>query len=135
MKEKSTKVDDFSEVCDSPREEDGAPVRRRSRKSRKPNHSSQRLCKQAHQALDLALVLDVADPALEDTSIREVRPVSGSQALEVVVSVPNVDPQLLDEAHAALSAADGVLRASLAAAITRKRVPALRFRVIGMEKS
>lgn len=83
----------------------------------------------------MALVLDVADPTLEDALIREVRPASGSQALEVVVSVPNADPQLLDEVHASLRAAEGVLRASLAAAISRKRVPALRFQVVGIEKS
>ncbi|MFT5467318.1 MAG: ribosome-binding factor A [Verrucomicrobiales bacterium] len=135
MKKKKNLLVDHQDVCETLREGDGENPNRedRSQYAYKPNHSARRLCKEARRALDLAIAIDVADPTLEGVSVCEVRPVSGAQVLQVVVTTRCADADQLDRIHAALNAASGTLRASLAASVRRKRVPMLRFRVVTEE--
>jgi ribosome-binding factor A len=84
------------------------------------------LCREAFEAIGLALAT-LEDPAWADVTLIDVEPAPDASRLAVVVSAGDgVEPQaLLDK----LERIGGYLRSELAAAIQRKRVPALTFRI------
>ena len=86
------------------------------------------LCRQVQQQLELALGGDFDDPALTLLWVVDVQPEPGGAALLVTVVAP--DDAELEPIRASLDAARGRLRSEVAAAITRKRTPHLRFAVI-----
>ena len=139
MKEKKETLRDWQRVCDSLSPEDGIPStmlerqqRRRSRRG-KADHRALQLCKQVHLAIEGSLACDCTHPVLQDVLVTSVQPVAGGAAMLVTLTLPQATLPALDTAHQALVAEEGVLRAAVAAAIHRKRVPTLRFRVVPRE--
>ncbi|HLT35894.1 MAG TPA: hypothetical protein VK034_06405 [Enhygromyxa sp.] len=86
------------------------------------------LCRQIHQRLDLVLIGELDDPTLDGLWVVDVQPEPGGSAVLVTVAAP--DGAELEPIRASLDAARGRLRSEVAAAISRKRTPHLRFAVI-----
>jgi ribosome-binding factor A len=86
------------------------------------------LCRQVHQRVDLVLAGELDDPILDGLWVVDVQPEPGGAALLVTVAAP--DSAELGPIRASLDAARGRLRSEVAAAITRKKTPHLRFAVI-----
>ena len=86
------------------------------------------LCRQVHQRVDLVLAGELDDPTLDGLWVVEVQPEPGGAALLITVAAP--DDAELEPIRASLDALRGRLRSEVAAAITRKRAPHLRFAVI-----
>lgn len=82
------------------------------------------LCRQVYRALSVELGGD-GDEALREVSVEAVEPLGGAGQLLVRVVVPVGVPPL--EVMARLEARTPALRASVASAICRKRVPMLTF--------
>jgi ribosome-binding factor A len=97
------------------------------------NYHGEQLCKQVRLALGEALICDCADPAFGDLMVAEVHMASGTSALEVILTAPDQDPILLEETSQRLQRAEGLLRAAVGAAINRKRVPRLKFRLVPID--
>jgi ribosome-binding factor A len=83
------------------------------------------LCRQVQRALILALAGECEDDFLRDVSVDSVVPAGGAGHLLVMVSVPG--HLKATEILARLNDRAGRLRAIVAAAICRKRVPMLSF--------
>lgn len=86
------------------------------------------LCRQVHERLDLVFAGELDDPTLDGLWVVDVQPEPGGAALLVTVAAP--DHAELEPIRASLDAVRGRLRSEVAAAITRKRTPHLRFAVI-----
>jgi ribosome-binding factor A len=91
---------------------------------------ARQLCQQVALALDHALAWACSDPVLNALSVLAVEPAPDASRLLVRLAV--TDPECgatLAEILARLSAARGLLRTEIAAAIHRKGVPELVFRI------
>jgi ribosome-binding factor A len=85
-----------------------------------------RICRQALEALSLALQ-ECGDGALSEAVVVSVEPAPDASRLSVMVEVPaGHDPKRFWEA---LGRAHGRLRTEVAAALQRKRAPELVFRL------
>lgn len=92
---------------------------------------ARRLCRQVSEALQTGLSGECSDELLQQVWVDSVEPAAESSRLVVTVSVPDdVNPV---EALARLEGARGLLRAMIASAIHRKKVPDLSFRMAGPE--
>ena len=90
---------------------------------------ARRLCRQVSETLQAGLSGECADEVLQQVWVRSVDPAVEASRLIVTVSVPEtVNPV---EALARLEGARGLLRTIVAAAIVRKKVPELSFRIAG----
>jgi ribosome-binding factor A len=83
------------------------------------------LCRQVQEALSWALGTTIRDDWLSLCSVAGVEPLPGGNRLMVTVSVPS-DLQLSEVEERLVSAAS-TLRAEVAQAITRRKVPELLF--------
>jgi ribosome-binding factor A len=97
-----------------------------SSSDRKNERKTSQLCREVREALSLALG-ELDDATLDGTWVADVRADDPSH-LRVIVVTDRTDA---DAVHEALQRAAGRLRAEVAAAITRKRVPLLSFEVHG----
>jgi ribosome-binding factor A len=89
------------------------------------------VCRQIRDRLDLVLCGELGDPSLEGLAVLDVRPVAGLSAVCVRVAAPSgASLAQIQLAQARLGAIAGRLRCEAAAAIHRKRTPALRFEVV-----
>jgi len=94
---------------------------------RKLERKERQLCRQVQEAVSEALA-GVEDDVLLDVWVCSVEPAPDAGRLAIVVQAPSrVSP---DEVLARLDKIAGFLRAEVASAITRKRVPTLTFRVL-----
>lgn len=93
------------------------------------DRKTRQLCKQAQRALAAALGGECSDPTLHLAEIVGVDPSPDSSRLRVLVRVP-ADGESSAAWRRRLESACGFLRAYLASAITRKRVPELTFCVL-----
>ncbi len=94
---------------------------------RKLERKERQLCRQVQEAVSEALA-GIEDDVLLDVWVCNVEPAPDAGRLAIVVAAPSrVSP---DEVLARLDKFAGFLRAEVAGAITRKRVPALTFRVL-----
>jgi len=142
-KQNRGEADDLTSVCAEPRPDDGIPPAILSKRERQNRDQRQRvgkvrsaqLCEQIRHALADALICDCDDQLLADTKVERVEAVSGSSSVMASLSFETNDAVLIDEVFTRLQAASGRLRASIAGAIHRKRVPHLRFTVIMTEPS
>jgi len=99
----------------------GSPVdRRAARKERQ-------LCRQVQEALGYALPA-LEDDLLQDLWVVDVEPAPDASRLCAVVQAPRGAD--VEEVHARLSHASGLLRTEVAQAISRKRTPVITFRVL-----
>lgn len=112
--------------------EDGMDPRKFLRKTsrRVINRKALQLCAQVREILDYVFAWECGDPLLKGLMVTSVAPAPNSSRLLVGVSLPeeltDQDPaQVLER----LNHARGRLRSEVAAAIHRKRVPELSFRI------
>jgi len=94
-------------------------------RGRHEQYKALQLCRQVQRALNLALAAGSADEGLNDLFVEEVRPAPDCGHLLVHVAVPA--GRALADALRGLARHGARLRSEVAAAITRKRAPALSF--------
>lgn len=96
---------------------------------RKNDWKDRRLCRQVLEAIQTGLSGECGDDLLQSLWVSSVDPSPDASRLAVTVEVPaGLSPA---EALVRLEGARGLLRTFIAAAICRKRVPELLFRVSG----
>lgn len=97
---------------------------------RKLERKERQLCRQVQEAVSDALA-GVEDDVLLDVWVSSVEPAPDAGRLAIILEAPSrVSP---DEVLERLDKIAGFLRAEVASAITRKRVPTLTFRVMVSE--
>jgi ribosome-binding factor A len=120
-------------LCGEPGPEDGCPPAPRSRSSQlqRPDRKTWQLCAQALRALEYALG-EVCPQFLRHVAyIQSVVPAPDASQLLVTVAVrESLAPPEQQQLLTALMERQGRLRAAVATAITRRKAPALTFRVI-----
>jgi len=87
------------------------------------------LCRQVQRALMLALGGECGEEALGDVWVESVEPMGSASQLMVRIVAPPAGAAAV-EVSARLNARAGALRAAIAGAICRKRVPMLTFLVV-----
>ena len=131
--------DQILEICDAVGSDDGlSPFELAKRSNREQRHSKSKrthyrllqLCRQVERGIDDSLWCDCCDPLLNSLRTIGVRPLSGSSALLATVITSESDTDTINLIHERLDAASGVIRASVAGVINRKRVPRIQFRVV-----
>ena len=99
-------------------------------RSGRRDHKTAQLCRQAFQALSMALG-DCADDVLRGLLVHDVDPAPNAARLLVRIGFSAVsEPIGVAEVMTRLEQAGGFLRREVAAAITRKRAPELMFVLI-----
>jgi ribosome-binding factor A len=89
------------------------------------------LCKQVERTLSMVLSGELEDEVLDGLAVISVNAIDGSSLLLVEVALPTDTRGLTaDEVHEHLHRAAGLFRREVAAAVRRKRVPQLAFKVI-----
>jgi ribosome-binding factor A len=130
MKRKQPSRKDFLSSCSEVGPEDGADPRLFFRKAsaQKHNRKALQLCGAVTRALSHALAWELGDELLSSLRVESVTPAPDSSRLLVVVSIAlPPDEDLPDEMHVRLRRLTGRLRAEVATAIHRRRVPELSF--------
>jgi ribosome-binding factor A len=118
--------------CDEAGPEDGADPKTFLRKStrRVVNRKALQLCSQVARTLNSILAGECGDELLRELAVESVVPAPNSSRLLVTLALSetasNVDP---GQVLARLERAYGLLRSEVAAAVTRKHVPELTFRI------
>ena len=136
MKRQKPSRKDLLYACDEIRPDDGVDPRYffRERSEKKPNRKALQLCGEVARTLGHALAWEVGDDLLRQLQVESVIPAPDSARLLVTVSLAAAPGTLLPEQIIErLQRATGKLRAEVAAAIYRRRVPELAFRV-GLRK-
>ncbi len=119
--------------CASLHEDDGIDPRKYFGPERetKRDIKTRRLCGMVARTLDLVFAGECGDSVLCDLTVQSVTPAPDASRLAVAVqlTIPHdgVGPR---EVLERLTRAHGLLRSAVAAAIDRKRVPELTFRVL-----
>lgn len=110
-----------------PRFDDGADASPDFRNSgrRIKTHKLQQLCTQVRRALELALLGELHDPIFAHCEIEDVRPGTDAGILRVLISYE--EAACPEQVLLALQQAHGLLRAEVARAIHRKRIPEMVF--------
>lgn len=131
--------DEILEICDAVGSDDGlSPFELAKRSNRELRHSKSKrthyrllqLCRQVERGIDDSLSCHCCDPLLSSLRTIGVRPISGSSAVLATVITAESDPDTINLIHDRLDAASGLIRASVAGVINRKRVPRIQFRVV-----
>jgi len=120
-------------LCDEPAAEDGADPRMFFRKEDPSrNHKSKRLCGAAHRTLSLCLPSLLGDDVARGLALESVEPAASAGWILVILRTQQpLDPADRGRVLRALEATRRTLRAEIAAGISRRRVPDLRFLVLG----
>jgi ribosome-binding factor A len=99
--------------------------------SARPDHRAASLCRQAQEAVTLALADAEPDPRLDGAWVVSVDPAPGPERLLVNVALAGrTSENDIEAALAALVEMKPWLRSEIARTIHRKRVPDLAFRVM-----
>lgn len=94
---------------------------------RKLERKERQLCRQVQEAISEALA-SIDDDVLLDVWVCNVEPAPDAGRLAIILEAPaRISP---DDVLARIEKIAGYLRAEVAGAITRKRVPTLTFRVM-----
>ncbi len=120
--------------CDTPGPEDGLDPRTffRDGGRRRVNRKALQLCGQIAQTLSVVLAYETADDLLRCLVVESVEPAPDSGRVLVTVSLPPGAPDAPPaDVYERLGRVAGWLRTQVAAAIHRKRVPQIAFRVVG----
>jgi ribosome-binding factor A len=130
MKRKQPSRKDFLSSCSEVGPEDGADPRIyfRKRSETKLNRKALQLCSEVARVLSYVLAWELGDELLSSLCVESVVPAPDSSRLLVTVSVAAPpDANLIEEVLARLRQITGRLRAEVATAIHRRRVPELTF--------
>ena len=125
--------------CDAIHEDDGVDPREffkpHSHRD-KPDRKAQQLCRQAAETIDQILAGELGDAALNHLRVASVVPApDASRLLVTLVATAQDAPFDRSETEQKLHAVTGLLRAAVAAAITRRKAPNLSFVIIGSHDS
>lgn len=112
-------------LCAQLHDDDRPPPRRERRHNPTDDRKTLQLCAQVRRALEAHI--PSPHPTLSDLRIERVEPAPDATRLRVTVSLDERTTHAPAEVLALLHAMTGRLRADIAAAITRKRVPSLTF--------
>jgi ribosome-binding factor A len=121
-------------LCADVHPDDGADPKqffRPSKTTKSVDRKTLQLCRQVGETLNLVLSGECADEFLQCLQVVDVRPAPDASQLLVLVSPSLVDPApdpVTVLQH--LAAANGRLRAEVAAAIVRRRAPKLVFQYV-----
>jgi ribosome-binding factor A len=120
-------------LCAEVHADDGLDSRELARQTRTSQHGHRKawqLCRQIARTLSDILAGECDDPNLCNLDVVSVEPAPDTSRLLVTVAVPSrsepVDPVLV---LGRLQHAAGLMRCEVAAAITRRKVPVLVFRL------
>ena len=132
MKRKKLLRNDLLSSCHEISPDDGVDPKTFFRKhsGRKTNRKALQLCSEVAKALGQALAWEMGDDLLTCLTVESVVPAPDSAHLLVTVSLaapPN--PDCAQQTLERLRRSRGKLRAEVAAAIHRRRVPELSFRI------
>ena len=137
MKISTQWLNEAKKLCDEIGPEDGVDPRLLARAHHTKNkaHKTMQLCKEAKQTLSLVIAGELSDAALQNLEVAEVMPNADGQYLLVTLYRRDVDI-LSDERYVdeRLLAIQGYLRAAIAQSVKRKRVPALKFKVVSAQQ-
>lgn len=99
-----------------------------------PRHDRKtlQLCRQVQRALALALIGECDDDPVSDLVIESVEPLGGAGQLLVRIAMPREHLASATDVLARLNSRSPQLRAEIANAISRKRVPGLSFVAVPM---
>jgi ribosome-binding factor A len=122
---------DLRNLCSEPASDDGVDPRDVIRQSarKRGGRKTRQLCGQVAEAINAALAGACNDDVLRDLGVVAVHPAPDESRLLVTVAPTLPGPFDPAEALCRLNRAAGRLRAEVAAAIHRKKVPDLVFRV------
>lgn len=119
------------EYCGEIHDDDGIDPRtyfKNHRKKKKEHHKTRQLCRQVEQTLSYVFS-DCADERLLGLSVLKVQPAPG--AAQLLVTLHSDSPgECVAEILQRLVRLEGRLRSEIAAAISRKRTPRLRFQIV-----
>ncbi|MBL8877884.1 MAG: hypothetical protein JNG88_02090 [Phycisphaerales bacterium] len=124
-----------AELCAELHPDDGPeshqPTRGSARRGDAFDRKTLQLCKQVERAVAFALSGRCDDPLLAELQIVSVHPSASSATLVVCVRVCGEPPSgTKAKIEARLATARGVIRSVVAAEITRRRAPELRFLIV-----
>jgi ribosome-binding factor A len=128
---------EISLSCDEAGPEDGTDPKTFLRKSTRKvvNRKALQLCSEVARTLNSVLAGECGDDLLRELAVESVVPAPNSSRLVVTLylleTANTVDP---DQVLAHLERAYGLLRSEVAAAINRKHVPELTFRIARPEQ-
>ena len=134
MKRKKPSIRKMLLSCDELGPEDGLDPRyeKREQPSRVTNRKALQLCGQVAQTLQAVLTGECGDDLLRELQVESVVPAPNSSRLLVTLTLAvSRSAATVKEVLARLQQAQGQLRAEVAAAINRRRVPELTYRLIG----
>jgi ribosome-binding factor A len=131
MKRKRLSTDQVRQLCGELGEEDGVDPRHlllSQRASARTNRKAMQLCGQVAETLNLVFSGEARDEVLRELQVAAVVPAPHTAQLLVMVEPAIASPRLHPERVAEhLVAKAGMLRAAVAASITRRRAPKLLF--------
>lgn len=121
--------------CDAIHEDDGVDPREffklRSHRD-KPDRKAQQLCRQVAETIDQILAGELGDAALNSLRVASAVPAPDASRMLVTLVATSADGPFDRAAiEQKLAAVTGLLRAAIAAAITRRKAPNLSFVIIG----
>jgi ribosome-binding factor A len=126
-------------LCAQTSEEDGLDPReffREGKQARRPNRKALQLCGQVANLLNQIFSGECGDDLLRSLNVISVAPApDASQLLVLVAQNPNEPTVPPGEILVRLDGASGMLRSLVAAAVSRRRAPKLRFHVAGPSPS
>lgn len=132
MHSRKRRTEDLRNYCALVGPGDGKDPRdeawRRARGPMKPDRKIRQLCKQVAQTLQLALGSLPEVEVMTGVYVHEVMPAPDAGRLCVVLNVANASDR--DAVEVVVSRHAGTLRAEVAQAISRRRVPELTYLVV-----
>lgn len=133
MKISTQWLNEAKKLCDEIGPEDGVDPRLlvRAHRTKNKSHKTMQLCKEAKHTLSLVIAGELSDAALQNLEVADVAPNADGQYLWVTLYHRDIgvlaDERYIEEK---LLAIQGYLRAAVAQSIKRKRVPALKFKLV-----
>lgn len=121
------------QLCNELGPEDGIDPRylARQKQGKSRNHKGKQLCKEAKRTLALVLAGEVSDPLLQNLAVDDVVTNDQGEFLWITLKATgNATATKINEIEMRLQSLQGFLRAAVAQSVRRKRVPALKFRVM-----
>lgn len=128
-------LNEAAKLCAELGPEDGVDPRylHKEYRYKKDHQKSSRLCSEVARVLSMVLTGDMSNPLLQTLQVIDVTSESDGQFLCVTVGHYEADFVLDDlQLISELKLVQGYLRSAITQRVNRKRVPALKFRYVGI---
>lgn len=122
-------------LCAEVRMDDGVDPRQEARHCGRKvfTHKTMQLCKEAKRVLALMFAGELCEPILNQLQVIDVVSEGEGQFLSVTLACMNKDSEPEEsEIRHSLTRARGFLRSAIARSVNRKRIPALKFKYVGL---